>query len=350
MQNDATGGKPPVAATSPSVPDGGIIPARFVPSFPTEKAMPHKSLSCLVLLSALGAQAPAPATLENPGRTGSTSPNAATATYALFGDSCGGGCAALNDNRSALRTGTLPNEYSYGHRFTAATVIVGFQLYTRTDVLPQASMTCAVYRESTSPGIPDGTPVTTGTMTVNNTVDFYGVMLSQPVVVQANEAIWISQYESTAILAAGLAAGTAPALSTYWRRPAGQGTWAVTGIVSFPAWRILCSNSTAFLTRDVPKLGGQMNLMLQGAPASSPAVFVFGIRSPNLPTPFCTSLYSTFDIVLNSNTNASGGATFQLNVPNTPALDGGVFYNQWWVVGPGPRVVGSNGGMGTAGM
>src|SRR5688572_23059911 len=75
-------------------------------------------------------------------RSGGGGPSVVTAAYSLFGDNCGRSCAALNDNRGTLRTGTLPNEYGFGYRFTQATTIVGFHLYTRTNTLPVASMTC----------------------------------------------------------------------------------------------------------------------------------------------------------------------------------------------------------------
>ena len=277
------------------------------------------------------------------GAGGQGAPSLVTASYTLFGDNCGRSCAALNDTRGAGRTGTLPNEYAFGHRFTAASVVVGFQLYTKTNTLPEASMTCSLYRESTTvPGTPDNTPVATGTLTALNTLDFYGVLLNQPVMVNANETIWIAQSDSTNILAAGVTAGTSPAVPTYWRRATTN--WATTGSVLFPAWRILCGNDLAFFHSAPPRLGGSTNLTIQGGPATSPVVLLFGISGPNLPTPFCTRLYSSLEVTLPFVTDPNGRASFMLNIPNNASWDGAVIWNQWWALSPTAGAVGTNGG------
>lgn len=304
-------------------------------------------LTALVFASALAAQRPVQDELGSPSSMppAGGGPNLVTAQYTLFGDNCGPSCASLNANRGTFRTGTLPNEYAFGHTFTAPTVIVGFQLYTRTNTLPSASMTCALYRASpANPSAPDLLPVATGTMTVGNTVDFYSVLLNQPVTVNANENVWIAQYDSTNILAAGVTAGTTPTLPSYWRRPPGGGTaWATTGIITFPAWRILCAPDLAFFHSARPQLGTTMSLDLQGAPANALGVLFFGASNPNVPTPFCTSLYSAPTVSLPTTTGATGKASFSLAIPNSASLDGVIFFNQWWVLS-GATVVGSNGG------
>jgi hypothetical protein len=299
------------------------------------------SVPCLSVL-ALAQVAQGTADERGSGAAGGA-PALVTASYTLFGDSCGSSCASLNDTRAAGRTGTLPNEYAFGHRFTSATVIAGFQLYTRTNTLPEASMTCSLYRESaTVPGTPDATPAASGTLTALNTLDFYGVLLSQPVTVNANETVWIAQSDSTNILAAGLAAaGVSPAVATYWRRTGLN--WATTGSVLYPAWRIICGGDLAFFNSAPPRLGGTTNLTIQGGPATAPVVLLFGVANPNLPTPFCTRLYSSLDVSLPFVTDASGRASFTLNIPNNPSWDGAILWNQWWAL-TSAGALGTNGG------
>lgn len=170
------------------------------------------------------------------------------------------------------------------------------------------------------------------------------MLLNQPVTVNANENVWIAQYDSTNILAAGVTAGTTPTLPSYWRRPPGGGTaWATTGIITFPAWRILCAPDLAFFNSARPQLGTTMSLDLQGAPANALGVLFFGASNPNVPTPFCTSLYSAPTVSLPTTTGATGKASFTLAIPNSASLDGVIFFNQWWVLS-GATVVGSNGG------
>jgi hypothetical protein len=283
----------------------------------------------------------------SPAQAGSSQgPSAATASYALFGDSCGTPCASLNATRGPGRTGTLPNEYAYGHQFAQATVLVGFQLYTKTNTLPIATSTCSVYRESTTVNVPDSTPVAQGSLTATNTLDFYSVWLDTPVIVTAGEKIWIAQGEATNILAAGLTTGTSPAVPTYWRRTGLN--WATTGSVLYPAWRMICGNDFAFCASGVPKLGGMMTLSVQGGPANAAALLFLGASNPNVPV-LCTNLYAEPTIVLVTATNANGAASLPLTVPNDMALDGAMFWNQWWTVSAAMAVTGTNGGEGIAG-
>lgn len=287
--------------------------------------------------------------LAGPVVRGGGSPSATTASYSLFGDSCGTACAALNDTRAALRTGTLPNEYAFGYQFPSATTVVGFQLYTKTVSLPLATMTCSLFRQSTTlPGQPDVTPVATGSMTVTGNVDFYTVVLNAPVAVAAGETIWIHQSDATNIVAAGLAsAGTTPTVKTYYRRTGVA--WTSSVIVTWPAWRILCSNNLVFSNSAEPKLGTSISLDLRGGPAGTIGVVFFGIGNPNAPTPFCGTLLASPDVSFTIVTDPNGNASFPVAIPNNPALDGGTFYNQIWVVGASQNLLGSNGGFGTLG-
>jgi hypothetical protein len=276
----------------------------------------------------------------------SQGPSAATASYALFGDSCGTTCASLNATRGPGRTGTLPNQYAFGHQFAQPTVIVGFQLYTRTNTLPIATMACEVYRESTTPNVPDSVPVARGSMTVTNTLDFYSVFLDLPMIVAAGEKIWISQGEATNILAAGVTSGTAPAIPSYYRRTGIN--WTPSVIVTYPSWRILCGNDLAFSASGVPKLGGMMTLNVHAGPANTAALLFIGATNPNVPV-FCTSLYASPTIMLVTTTNANGTASLPLILPNDMALDGARFWNQWWMFTAALVAVGTNGGEGIAG-
>lgn len=276
----------------------------------------------------------------------------ATAGWAFHGDDCAIPVASLNDNHGTLRTGTLTNEYAFGWKAPQATTLVGFQLYTRTNSLPVASMTCTFYRESTvTPGTPDATAAQTATMTCFNTVDFYGVWFTPPFQVAANETIWFGQTDSNAILAAGLSTGASPAISTYWRRPPTTLTWAVTGTILYPAWRLISSSDLACTSVTPPKIGTPTSLDLQGGPASAPAALFLGVSNPAFPLPFCvfTKLLSSAEVTLSLTTTAAGKVNVPLAVPNDPALDGGIVWTQFWAIGPGSTLLGTNGAQATLG-
>jgi hypothetical protein len=92
-----------------------------------------------------------------------------------------------------------------------------------------------------------------------------------------------------------------------------------------------------------------MSLDITSAPPNAPALLFFATSNPNLTIPFCTKLYTNPFLAFTATTNATGTATFPLSIPNDPSLNGAKFWNQWWAVGPGPNVIGTNGGHGIAG-
>jgi hypothetical protein len=295
-----------------------------------------KTASLLLLLSSLL------------GTTLSSQSPRATAGWMYHGDDCGAPCLAQNDNRGAGRTGTLPNEYAFGAKFTQAQTIVAFQLYTTTNTLPTASLTGNLFRESTAtPGQPDVNPVASGTLTAIKQLDFYTVFLNAPVQVAANETIWIGQSESTNILASGLTSGATPPVKSFYRRTGVL--WTASTSVAYPAWRILCSTDVACSSPNPPKLGTTTSLDLQGAPPSAPSVLFLGATNPGLALGFCTKLLSSGELALSATTSATGTASMPLAIPSSASLDGALVWCQWWAIGAGPSLIGTHGAQATLG-
>ncbi len=151
-------------------------------------------------------------------------------------------CAELNGSGGTLQDQSLPNEYCFGFKAKSRMTVHGFELFTQsTDTTPRR-MTCALYRQaSAAPPTPSTTPAATGTMLVGTEPGFYMVALDTPVTVQAEQSFWISQHDSSTIRAAGLTSGTAPAVPTFYRRPAGSGGWLTSSRIKFPSWRVHCT-------------------------------------------------------------------------------------------------------------
>lgn len=269
----------------------------------------------------------------------SSGPAAVTPAVSLYGTPCGAPCASLNAQGGTVRKQTLPNEYCYGHKFSAATTVVGFQLFTETVSLPRFTMTCAVYRASGN--VPSGTAVAMGRMTVQRKADWYAVKLDKPVAVKAGETIWISQYDTTSVRPAEVVTGSTPSVGTYWRRPAGSGSWSLTGIIKRPAWRILCVKNTALYHTGTPKIGGSMSLDIV-MPGSGAAFVLVGIKNPDLPIPgFCARALTSAEASL-TRPVVNGSGSWKFTVPNDPSFDGKAVFCQTWMVAGG-TLVGTNG-------
>lgn len=298
----------------------------------------HLSLAAALTSAALAAQQPARPSERGP-ITPVSGPAAVTPAVSLYGVPCGAPCASLNAQGGTVRQQTLPNEYCYGHKFAAATTIVGFQLFTETVSLPRYTMTCAVYRASGS--LPSGTPVTMGQMTVQRKADWYAVKLAKPVAVKAGETIWISQYDTTNVRPAEVTSGSNAPVTTYWRRPAGSGTWRPTGIIKRPAWRILCTGNAALYNTGTPKIGGSMSLDIV-MPGSGAAFVLVGLKNPDLAIPgFCArGLTSAEASLVRPVINGTG--SWKFTVPNNPSFDGQAVFCQSWMV-TGGKLVGTNG-------
>ncbi|MDP6929236.1 MAG: hypothetical protein QF412_05995, partial [Planctomycetota bacterium] len=230
--------------------------------------------------------------------------------------------ASLNAAGGALAGRTLPNEYCYGHTATADATIYGIQLYTKANGPAAETMTCGVYGPTASTTVVPAASTTTGSMKVGTALGWYTCSFAKPVKIKKGETLWVSQYETTKVFPADLAAGTAPVVRSFWRRPAGGGTpWSPTGIIKFPAWKWLGGGGPAVqvhnLTFNATKL-----------PANAPTIFIFGLKrlaSPiALPIGKCSLVTSQLTLV-NGKADARGNAGFK---GSTTATKGVRFYSQ----------------------
>lgn len=113
---------------------------------------------------------------------------------------------------------------------------------------------------------------------------------------------------------------------------------------------------------DAPTLGQTMEVNLEGAPSSTPAVLAIGDSATSwlglgLPldlgpygAPGCNLLCSALVTVAVQTTGGMAG--LPLTLPTNPALVGAPIFNQWWVANPTASSLGlvfSNGGRGVIG-
>jgi len=284
------------------------------------------------------------------------------ATYSQYGQGCNGGresvCIAQNDQNPSLVGTSLPNEYCHAvvNNTGQTMTVLGFSMYTATVAGTPGvieTVQTGVYRDASGAGAtthttPDLLAEGLGTIDVDGAAAWYRTTVYPAVIVAPGETFWVGA-DTNAVLPPDNSTGAPGPAPSYWRRPPFGGTaWAVTGIVNNPAIRVHCMGSTdipLLTATGTPQLGTTFNIDLSNVPASTPGAFFIlafddtqwlGMPTPvNLAIvgmPQCYAYTSNDDATF---TQAAGGmATFALAIPNSVALDGLQFYNQWAVVDP----------------
>ncbi len=269
------------------------------------------------------------------------------ATFATFGQGCPGSvpapsfCAQLNGTGGSLANNTRTWEYCYTVPSIGAAQVIGFDLFTQstggTVVLP-AHLYASVN------GQPGTTPIASTTISVGPTAGFYTATFAAPAAVNGTFYISMDSSAQTARLSQ-LAAGASG--TSYYRAPV-TGTWAQSGLVTRPAWRITCAGGSSFKTpvlgnQGLPTLGTTYQVDLGDAIATTPALLLTGLSDTvynGQPLPYalpnaagCAILVSP-DTTRLAVTTTTGAATLPLAVPNAAAFIGFELLHQWAVLDP----------------
>jgi hypothetical protein len=272
-------------------------------------------------------------------------------------------CGSLNETGGTSSLQSLPNEYCYHHKAASAMSVVGIRLWTKT-FAPNTETVIRIGLYRAIGGEPRQTFETSGAMLVKSQEGFYSGYFAHPVMIASGEEFWVSQFDTNLTRAAGLDAGTASTGTTYWRDPAGgTGPWAATGIVYNASYHVLCEGNGAsgngvpvLMHSSLPILGQVFGLDLLHAP-SRPATLLVGISSPDIElkpfgAPGCRWL-SSLDFIIPAGVPVNGTLHLRLPLPNIPAFNGVLFYNQFYLVEPTVNRFGlttSNGGRGRVGI
>ena len=302
---------------------------------------------------------------------------AAQGSYTTLGSGCGKpGTAVHQVNPNPLAANfanqTGPNEYGYpvAVSATTTTVCTGVRFFTRSLGGVKTVEARAYLPSTSSPTMPDTTPLTTGRMTVGPTADWYIVNFDKPLIIKGPFWVSFDNYDTYTATSQGPSVVSASNLSTgttitpiYWRRPNYQNrTWVITGSVKIPSYEILTGGAPAaqLSTTTPPSLGTLFQLDLSQA-TNGAVVAIFGASATQYgPIPLPLDLgavapgcfvFQSFDWLLTA--GASGGtAKINLPIPNNKALVGIKFLNQWLILDKGANALGltfSNGGEGTIG-
>jgi len=299
----------------------------------------------------------------------------AQATYTAFGSGCagtGGGnvCASANANATSAPSNQNLNIFALGVPASSTIqLVLGFELFTQTvnQTNPLTIATQIFYADST--GKPTGSPVATGTMTIGATAGWYRTTLSKLLIVPANQKFFLSYTSVSGQMKFPFGPRTVGTkVSHFWHSPTAT-VWNGTAPNGFLtqtwAWKVICaggSNVPALSNTGVPTIGKTFSVDLANARANAPAIFAIGLsntlwNSTKLPWDLTSigaagcNLYVSLDVELLVKTDANGKFVQNLAVPNSSALKGFKFYNQYGISDPSANpfgVVFSNGGAGVA--
>ena len=262
-------------------------------------------------------------------------------------------CASLNGAGGTLTNDTRDNEYAY--RVTAITPmsVAGFRVYTASSTGSPITVDAGLYLDSN--GLPQNNPARQGRMTVGTSPDFYEVRFAQPITIGFGQTFYISTDVSPGIYVSQLTSGGGG--SAAWRRPAfGGGAFQSSGLVTTPAWQILCPDPSGNATPLIggsgrPEIGETMTTTLASAAPNAPVVLQTGFSDTTWngnPLPFdlgsfgapnC-SLLASPEVPTGGNTDANGATSANFTWPNDSSLVGFEAFQQWLVLDAGANGLG----------
>jgi hypothetical protein len=290
-------------------------------------------------------------------------------TYQVWGSGCAGSattrfCLSAND-RGGTPWSISPNDSVFYLEVAVAqtTPLFGFEILTKTTGRQPLALTGHVHDADTT-GRPNPTPIRSAPLVLAVDFAWHRCTLTTPLIVQANQKIFLSWTGSDQMWTPYLSGG---ATTTHWYRAANstqfQGPFSTTPW----AWRAVCPGTTGAAPiqshADVPRTFRQFTVMLDAARPLTGAALITGtsmsswgaFRLPLDLTPFgapsCRLLVSP-DLFAPAATDALGKASLPVRVPGDKQLVGLTFHNQWLVLDPtvnALQLVFSEGGSGRVG-
>jgi hypothetical protein len=307
------------------------------------------SAAILVLGSALAAQA---------------------AAFQTFGRGCRGTaytwCAGNNVNATQMPPFVLIAYPQYAVEVEAGgpVVIQSFEFLTR-NASGQVTVPAFIFLPDATTGVPQLTPLATGSIVVGTTVGWYTATFAQPVVVTGGRFFlsWQQNATSKAFMDPFANGGVQ---SRSWSRPNNAGAWSGPAN-NLWAFRVNCIGIKGMPPRlsntGLPKIGTSYAVALSGALATAPSLLITGLSNQTwgpFPLPLdlgaagaggCSLLVS-YDFVLGAAADNSGNASLSIALPNDSRLVGLKLHHQWATVDAPANRLGlafSNGGTATLG-
>ncbi|MEC7584729.1 MAG: hypothetical protein VYE77_10455 [Planctomycetota bacterium] len=287
------------------------------------------------------------------------------ANFSTYGVGCEGtvalppaACPQVNPNGGTLSNQTNQYEYCYETSTPSPLEVTGFEIWTRSNTGGAITRPAHIY--ASVGGSPSSTPLASTTITVGVSANFYTATLSSPVTV--NGTFYVGYENSPNGVISELTSGTQ---GNGYYRTAVTGSWALSGLVDFPSFRVLCNQAPQFAVpvlsnTGLPVIDSSYNIDLADALPSSAAIILSGLSDttyngtplpaalPNAPSCNILAAPSVTSFAL---TSPTGTASSTFSVPNNSAFAGIVLYHQWAVLDPANDlgIVVSNGGRATAG-
>ena len=289
---------------------------------------------------------------------------AGSASFQAFGAGCAGSpqvavptCAQNNASGGPLNQTTSTDEYVYRVGAGSASTLTSFDLFTRSNTGGAVTVPARIYAAGSNG--PGAAPIATTTMTVGPTAGFYTATFDPPVAAPPTFYVGVDNTTQTTLLS-DLSLGTA---NLGYKRT-GNGAWSFQ--IVRPGWTVQCTNQPLNLTpamsvAGLPQLGATYAPSVTDALASTPAILISGLsdqvwQGSALPlalpgAPGC-ALLAAADVTAVTFTDAAGGASQSVTVPNAQSLIGLQVFHQWAIWDPaanGLSIVTSDAGAATIG-
>jgi len=288
--------------------------------------------------------------------TGDVDAGAGYASFSTFGEGCDSSvlipsppCQQWNQTGGPLTGQTSPNEYVFRVSSTSSLEVASFALYCASVGGGSVTVPARLYVGNT-PGL---SPIATTTMTIGGAPGFYTATFAAPVPTSGAFHIGVDSTALNVYLPV-LQVGN---YNIAYTRPAASSTWTIEA--QRASYIVNCSQEFQVpdLSNDgLPVLGSSFDVGLAEALPATFAVLVQGLSDEvfsggSLPvtlpgTPGCDILVSP-DAYDSHVTDAAGGASHTIPIPNTPSLVSFEIFYQWVVLDSSANVFGlvtSNGG------